>query len=79
MSAVKKTISVSEELVKEANEIASNFSAVVEAALIEYLHHYRLQKAKESFGKWQERKDTSVDLVNKLRQEGGRKYANRHD
>ncbi len=77
MSTVKKTISISEELVKEATEIAPNFSAVVETALIEYLHHYRLKKAANSFGKWKNRKENSVKLVNKLRKENRRKYANR--
>lgn len=77
MSAVKKTVSISEELVKEANTIAPNFSAVVEAALVEYLYRYRLQKAIGSFGKWQKRTGSSADLVNQLRQEGGRNYADR--
>lgn len=79
MRAVKKTVSISEELVKEVGVIAPNFSAVVEAALIEYLHHHRLKKAMMSFGQWQERKDTSVELVNELRRENNRKYADRTD
>lgn len=79
MSAVKKTVSISEELVKEVGHIAPNFSEFVEAALVAYLHQYRLQKAVDSFGKWQKRENTSVDLVNQLRRENKRKYANRHD
>jgi hypothetical protein len=77
MQAIKKTISISEELVQEAGSIGPNFSAVVETALIHYLHEYRLQKALNSFGKWEKRKESSVDLVNQLREEGGRNYANR--
>lgn len=69
MHAIKKTISVSENLVKESKTIDSNFSAVVEAALIDYLHHHKRQKAIESFGKWQEREKNSVDIVNELRKE----------
>jgi hypothetical protein len=79
MNAVKKTISIPKELVKEAIAINHNFSAVVEAALIAYLHYCRVQKAIESFGKWQERTGSSTKLVNKLRQEGNRKYADRSD
>lgn len=79
MGAVKKTISISEDLVKEANSITSNFSAVVEAALVDYLRHYRIKCATESFGKWQERKDSSIDLVNQLRKEDRRKHGNRTD
>ncbi|HLB41586.1 MAG TPA: type II toxin-antitoxin system CcdA family antitoxin [Gammaproteobacteria bacterium] len=68
MSSVKKTVSISKNIVKEVNTITSNFSAIVEAALIAYLHHYRIQKAVKSFGKWQKRKDSSINLVNDLRQ-----------
>lgn len=77
MSAIKKTISISSEVAKEATAINSNFSAVVEAALVEYLHHYRLKKAAESFGQWEKREESSINLVNQLRQEDKRKYANR--
>lgn len=76
MSTVKKTVSISEELVKEATAISPNFSAVVETALVEYIHQYRLKKAIESFGKWQERKDSSVAIVNELRREDSRKHGN---
>lgn len=69
MRAIKKTVSVSEDLVKEAKAINTNFSSVVEAALVEYLHHYKRQKAIASFGKWQERKKSSIDIVNDLRKE----------
>ncbi len=79
MSAVKKTISISEEIAKEASEIAPNFSAVVETALVEYLHHHRLKKAMSSFGAWADRKESSVSMVNELRAEGSRRHANGFD
>src|SRR5476651_2009958 len=72
MSAVKKTISIDEKIAEEASALNSNFSAVVEAALILYLHQYRVQKALESFGGWEERKESSVDIVNDLRREDDR-------
>jgi len=74
MSAIKKTISLSEELVREANTINSNFSAVVEEALVVYLQQNRLKKAIQSFGKWEKRKESSVDIVNTLRLEDERQY-----
>jgi hypothetical protein len=72
MTAIKKTISISEELITEASTVAPNFSAVVETALIEYLQHYRVKKAISSFGKWEQRSESSVDIVNQLRKEDGR-------
>lgn len=69
---IKKTISINKEVAKEASALNANFSAVVEAALIEYLHRYRLQKAIQSFGKWGERKKGSVNIVHDLRQRDDR-------
>lgn len=79
MSAIKKTISINEDIAKEASALNTNFSAVVEAALIEYLHHYRIQKATQSFGKWGERNKNSVDIVNDLRHGDDREYIKRSD
>jgi hypothetical protein len=69
MSIVKKTVSLSSELFDESRLISSNFSWVVEAALRDYLQHYRVQKAMQSFGKWESRDVDSVTLTNKLREE----------
>ena len=76
MSIIKKTVSLSSDLVEEAQAISTNFSSLVEAALRDYLHHYYVAKAKESFGKWQTRDEDSVTIVNELRtEEGRRKHA----
>lgn len=64
MSGIKKTVFISEELIKESLIIDSSFSAVVE------------KKAIDSFGKWKKRKETSVDLTNNLRKENNRKNTN---
>lgn len=72
MSIIKKTVSLSSDLVDEARIISSNFSGVVEAALRDYLQHYHVKKAMESFGKWELRDLNSVTLTNKLREEEGR-------
>jgi hypothetical protein len=80
MSALKKTVSIDEAVVKEANDIMpNNFSAIVEAALIEYIHKFRIEKAIQSFGKWDDRKKKSIDIVNDLRREDDRELVVNHD
>ena len=79
MSVIKKTISIDEKIAKEASLLNPNFSAVVEAALTEYIMHHRIQKAINSFGKWAEREDTSTDLVSNLRKHDDREYVTDHD
>lgn len=79
MSAVKKTISIDESVAKEASALNANFSAVVEAALIEYIHQHRIQKAINSFGKWAEREDNSATIVSCLRKQDDREYITHND
>ena len=79
MSAIKKTISIDEKIAKEASLLNSNFSAIVETALTEYIRHQRIRKAVNSFGKWVERADTSVDIVSNLRKQDDREYVTHHD
>jgi len=74
MGVIKKTVSIDENIAREAGAIASNFSAVVEAALVEYIQHHRVKKALQSFGKWNERKESSVDIINDLRRTDDREY-----
>jgi len=79
MSAIKKTVSIDENIAKEAKAIAPNFSAVVEAALVEYIQHHRIEKAIKSFGKWGERTESSADIVSELRRQDDREYVIRND
>lgn len=79
MGAIKKTVSIDEKIAKDAGSISSNFSAVVEAALVEYIHHHRVKKALESFGKWVDRDERSADIVSKLRRTDDREYVTRDD
>ncbi len=72
MTVVKKTVSLSSELVEEVKNVSSNFSLVVEEALKDYLKHYYVTKALESFGKWQPRTEDSVTLTNEMRKENER-------
>lgn len=77
MRAVKKTISIPQELIIEVYSVSDNFSQIVTIALQEYIKHIKLQKAIESFGKWEQRSEDSITIVNKLRKDRGRKYADR--
>ncbi len=72
MSVVKKTVSLSSDLVEEVKNVSSNFSLVVEEALKEYLKHFYVTKALESFGKWQPRAEDSVTLINEMRKDDER-------
>lgn len=69
MPVVKKTVSLSSDIIEEVHMISSNFSWVVETALRDYLHRYHVKIALESFGKWEPRDLDSVALTNKLREE----------
>lgn len=70
--SVKKTVSLSQDIVDEVSMISSNFSSVVEEALRDYLQQYHVKKALESFGKWEDRDLDSVELTNLLRDDQDR-------
>ena len=79
MGAIKKTVSIDEDIATEALSIASNFSAIVEAALVEYIQHHRVKKALQSYGKWSGREESSAEMVNDLRRQDDRDYVLRND
>ncbi|MBF0559909.1 MAG: hypothetical protein HQL08_14140, partial [Nitrospirae bacterium] len=68
---------IPDEIFKQAKEISENFSQTVAEALKEYLRIKKVQNAKKSFGSWGKRDKDSVSIVNKLRKEGERNYADR--
>ncbi len=76
---IKTTISIPEDIYAEAKKTAKNFSLLVSEALKEYLRKRRISKAVSSFGKWQKREKESIEIVNALRREESRRYANRAD
>jgi hypothetical protein len=77
MGLTKKSITISEELLKEAQSVSENFSALVADALRAYLEQRKIEKAMESFGSWEDRGKKSVDLVNEMRSEAERDYVGR--
>ena len=79
MSAVKKTISIPDELFNEADQLSDNFSSLVCQALEAYINHVKIEYAVQSFGQWQERETSSIDIVNQLRKDEGRNYERNFD
>ncbi len=79
MSLIKTSITIPEEVYKGVKKVSKNFSAAATEALIDYLKKERAQKAIASFGRWEKRSKKSVGIVNDMRREEGRKYADRPD
>lgn len=79
MHLTKTSITLPDDLLAEARAASKNLSALVAESLREYLRQRKVQKAMESFGSWQGVEEKSVDMVNRLRSEGGRDYAGRAD
>lgn len=78
MGVVKTSITVPEDILEEAKELSDNFSSVVAEALKEYLRKKKIEKAIKSFGKWEDRGEDSIRIVNELRSEKGRGYGDRN-
>jgi len=77
MKTVKTSVTIPDELYREARALSKNFSAIVSKALKEYIHAEKIMKAIGSFGKWEEREASSVEIVNMLREEDGRRHTDR--
>ena len=77
MHLTKTSITLPDDLLKEAKAVSKNFSAMVSDALREHLRRKKIEKAMESFGAWENREETSVEIVDNLRKEEGRDYAGR--
>ena len=72
---MKKTcISISDEIFEEAKSMSDNFSSIVSEALIEYIKKKRIENAKNSFGKWGNRTESTKELMKKIRTDKGRNY-----
>jgi len=76
--SIKTCINIPEEIFNEAKKLSGNFSSVVAEALREYLRKKKIQKGLSSFGKWEKREKSSVDIVSEMRKEDKRRYADRH-
>jgi post-segregation antitoxin (ccd killing protein) len=77
MSLIKTSITIPEEVYKRVKKVSKNFSAAATEALIDYLKKERVRKAVASFGSWEKRPKKSAEIVNEMRSEEGRNYADR--
>lgn len=76
--SIKTSINIPDDIFNEAKKLSDNFSSVVAEALKEYLRRKKVEKAMSSFGKWGKRDKRSVDIVNEIRKEDKRRYADRN-
>lgn len=74
---VKTSVTIPDDVYKEAKRQSENFSLLVSEALKEYLRMRNVEKARASFGKWEKRDKASAEIVKEIRKEEGRRYANR--
>jgi len=73
---LRASITLPDDIFKEAKALSgNNLSALVAEALRKYLQDLKTKKALNSFGSWQDREKDSVDIVNELRTDEGRDYA----
>ena len=73
---LRASITLPDDLLKEAKAVSgNNLSALVAEALRKYLQDLKTKKALNSFGSWEDREKDSVDIVNELRSDEGRNYA----
>ncbi len=75
MGLTKTSITIPDELLHEARLFSKNLSSLVAEALTEYLRQRKMEKAMKSFGAWEEHDENGVDMVNRMRSEGGRDHA----
>ena len=73
---LRASITLPDDLLKEAKALSgNNLSALVAEALRKYLQDLKTKKALNSFGSWQDREKNSIDIVNEIRSDEGRNYA----
>jgi len=76
---MKTSVTIPDDVYREAKKQTDNFSLLVSEALKEFLRMKKVEKAKTSFGKWGKRGKTSINIVKELRKEESRKYADRNN
>ena len=75
---LRASVTLPDDLLKEAKAVSgNNLSALVAEALRKYLQDVKTKKALDSFGSWQDQEKDSIDIVNALRRDEGRNYADR--
>ena len=76
--SVKTCINIPDDIFNDAKKLSGNFSSLVTEALREYMRKKKIQKALSSFGKWEDRNKSSVEIVRKMREEDKLRRADSH-
>ncbi|KJR43546.1 protein of unknown function DUF217 [Candidatus Magnetoovum chiemensis] len=64
---VRTSITLPDDIYEELKQYSDNLSGLLTEILTEYLRKQKIEKAMQSFGKWEERDSASVDIVNSMR------------
>jgi hypothetical protein len=75
----KTSVTIPDDLFEQAKKLSDNFSSLVTEAIKDYIRKKKVEKALNSFGKWSGRDRKSIEIVDELRLDEGRNYANRTD
>lgn len=73
----KTSITIPDDLFREARELTDNFSCFVTEAVKEHIRIMKVRKGMQSFGKWEARDKESTDIVRDIRSDKGRGYGDR--
>ena len=69
MAVVKKTVSISEDIYREAVGFSKNFSQTINQALKEFIKKKKREKLLSLAGSWEDFEEDGVEFVNRVREE----------
>ncbi|AMM39908.1 protein containing DUF217 [Candidatus Desulfofervidus auxilii] len=77
MAVVKKTVSISEDIYREAVGFSKNFSQTINQALKEFIKKKKREKLLSLAGSWEDFEEDGVEFVNRIREENKKASARR--
>jgi len=77
MAVVKKTVSISEDIYREAVGFSKNFSQIINQALKEFIKKKKREKLLSLAGSWEDFEEDGVEFVNRVREENKKASARR--
>lgn len=77
MAVVKKTVSISEDIYREAVGFSKNFSQTINQALKEFIKKKKREKLLSLAGSWEDFEEDGVEFVNRVREENKKVSARR--
>ena len=69
MPVVRKTVSISEDIYKEAASLSNNFSKVVNEALKEFIKKHKRKNLLSLAGSWNNFKEDGTEFVDRIRED----------